>query len=352
MQRTRRSGRIAKELPILILGTDTLGKVFSEETHTVVLSRHGAGIVSRYKFEPDEVLTVRLLGTAKEAEMRLVGQIGGEADRHIYGLAFVDSSIEFWPMDFPAPEPFETPPQCILFECSLCGQRQEFAQRDIEEDVYNVNGFVLRLCRDRGTTTRWKKAEGEPRKAPTGVASRSAAPNLSLPFAASPSPCLGPEVTAPGRSQVTASPTALLPAQPVGGLLVSLAELPQESCETEPVAKIPVVAASNLEPQENHAAALDSNGRRINRRKHLRVKVSFSACVRHPDSGDEVVECQNVSKGGLCFHSRRQYSLGSPIEIAASYSEGEPALFSAAKIVRVEPLPGSNISRYGVAYLK
>jgi hypothetical protein len=45
----RRSGRVSVAVPILIIGSDAEGRVFSEETHTVVLSRHGAGIVSQYK---------------------------------------------------------------------------------------------------------------------------------------------------------------------------------------------------------------------------------------------------------------------------------------------------------------
>jgi hypothetical protein len=36
---------------------------------------------------------------------------------------------------------------------------------------------------------------------------------------------------------------------------------------------------------------------------------SFSACVRHPAHADEVVECENVSTGGVCFHSLQQYEL-------------------------------------------
>jgi hypothetical protein len=59
MQRKRRSGRIAKKIAIVLLGTDTTGKVLSEETKTVVLSRHGAGVISRYRFSPDELMTLR-----------------------------------------------------------------------------------------------------------------------------------------------------------------------------------------------------------------------------------------------------------------------------------------------------
>jgi hypothetical protein len=96
----------------------------------------------------------------------------------------------------------------------------------------------------------------------------------------------------------------------------------------------------------------DAHGRPVNRRRHVRIRVSFSACVRHASQGEEVVECENVSKGGACFHSLRQYGLDSTIEIAAPFSPGEAALFVPAKIKRVQAIPGTQILRYGVAYLK
>lgn len=65
-----------------------------------------------------------------------------------------------------------------------------------------------------------------------------------------------------------------------------------------------------------------------------------------------MVECENVSKGGVCFHSLQQYELGSFLEIAAPYSPGEKALFVPAQIKRVEPLSGGLVFRYGVEYVK
>ena len=50
----RRSSRIPKEINVLLVGSDTEGKVFSEPTKTVLLSRHGAGIVSRYKLSAEQ----------------------------------------------------------------------------------------------------------------------------------------------------------------------------------------------------------------------------------------------------------------------------------------------------------
>ena len=161
MPRKRRSGRIAKELAIVLLGTDATGKVFSEETNTVVLSRHGAGVVTRYRFSPDELLTLRLPGTAKEAAIRLVGQIGGEPGRYVYGVTFVDPDPDFWPMEFPPPDPFEPASQQIALECSMCQARMDIEQGDIEEDVYSVNGNILRYCDECGTSTPWKKVEGK-----------------------------------------------------------------------------------------------------------------------------------------------------------------------------------------------
>jgi hypothetical protein len=91
----RRSGRIAKQIPIVLLGTDTTGRVFSEDTFTVVLSRPGAGIVSRNRPDPDESLTIRFRGGNTEAAVRLVGEFGQDTRGYVYGVAFVDSELDF-----------------------------------------------------------------------------------------------------------------------------------------------------------------------------------------------------------------------------------------------------------------
>jgi len=90
----------------------------------------------------------------------------------------------------------------------------------------------------------------------------------------------------------------------------------------------------------------------VERRKYPRVKVTYSACVRHPQRGDDVVLCEDMSKGGLRFKSRKQYYAQSLIEIAAPYQPGQPAIFVPAQIVYVEALPEQQLYRYGVQYLK
>src|ERR1700722_5718749 len=402
MQRKRRSGLIAKEIAIVLLGTDTTGKVLCEETKTVVLSRHGAGVISRYRFSPDELLTLRLPDSSKEAEIRLVGQIGGEPGRYIYGVTFVDPDPHFWPMDFPPPESFESVGSSAVLECSLCQERQNVEQHEVEEDVYSVNGNILRFCENCGRSTPWKKVEGNVlsvRPAPSPKPSRASS---ELGLSAVPSPDASPAKTnfaappppqrAPGTSRTDlSSPAASFAqsfepafaesrasalAEPVSSYSgtstvsefaalsdVQFADIPALSRPPpappglqapEPAAVPPAthVAGHAAKPPDVSLRELGANGRPVNKRRHVRIRVSFAACVRRPAHTDEVVECENVSKGGVCFHSLQQYEKDSLIEVAAPFSPGEMALFVPARIKRVEALSGGQVFRYGVENVK
>lgn len=354
MHSKRRSGRVAKELPIVLIGTDTAGKVFAEDTNTVVLSRHGAGIISRYRFAPDEVLSIRLPGTAEEAEIRLVGQIGGEPGRYVYGVAFVNAQKPFWPMEFPPPEPNEPPNPNTTLECILCQTRQNIVQAEIEEDVYSVNGNILRFCGQCGTSTPWKMATGPGpvampqtqslRNSPRGLTASSLPLTNVAPQNPSASPSSFSGAAVPETTTLLAEPfpVSSTTAAPGAELVVPLAE------STAPQSETP---SSPPVPQAQPAVVQAVSGRRVNRRRHVRVRVNYNACIRQ-GAGEEVVECENMSKGGLCFHSRKEYAVGSRIEVAAPFSPGEPSLFVSAQIKRSEPLPGSQVIRYGIEFVK
>jgi hypothetical protein len=87
-----------------------------------------------------------------------------------------------------------------------------------------------------------------------------------------------------------------------------------------------------------------------NRRQHVRAKANFGALVRTQGSENMVV-CENVSRGGLCFRSAHRYSGKANIEVAAPYSSGAPCILVPAQIVYVEELPNERVFRYGVQYL-
>ena len=134
MDSARRSERVAKEIVILLLATDPNGRVRSEETKTVLLSRHGAGILSRHRFAPEEIMTIRPLDSCREAEIRVVGQICHGPDGYVYGVTFTDPDLDFWQIEFAsaaaAPEHGE-----VVLECDRCHHRHVVEPSEIESGV-------------------------------------------------------------------------------------------------------------------------------------------------------------------------------------------------------------------------
>ena len=289
----RRSSRIPKEIAILLVGSDMDGKVFSEETKTVVLSRHGAGIVSQYVLSAEQELILRRLDTDKEAEVRIVGQLGSHGESHTYGVAFLDAEVDLWGVDFPSMTDSEKEASRVLLQCSSCKAREVVQQSDLESDVYLVNEGIIRFCRKCGSSTIWKRATGD-------------AAGETVPL----------ENTPPEAEQ-RAEPVETLPeASP------DPAPVPQTAARTE------------------------------NRRKHVRTRVNFQACIRTHAFGDDIVTCEDISRGGLRFKSRKQYVEKTEIEVAAPYTPGTPDVFVRAQIVRVVELEQEKCFRCGVRYAK
>lgn len=88
-----------------------------------------------------------------------------------------------------------------------------------------------------------------------------------------------------------------------------------------------------------------------NRRQHVRIAANYSGRVRSHGFGDDIVVCENVSRGGLCFKSSRRYEKMASIEVAAPSSPGLVDIPVSARIVYVQELPGETLFRYGVEYL-
>jgi hypothetical protein len=292
-ERLRRSSRIPREIAILLVGSDMEGKVFSEETKTVVLSRHGAGIVSGYVLSAEQELILRRLDTDKEAEIRVVGQLGSHGESHTYGVAFLDPEMDLWGLKLPSMTESEKEARRILLQCSGCKAREMVEQSDLESDVYLVNEGIVRSCNSCGSSTFWKRATEDDGSEAVALA------------------------TGPRGAEERDEPVETLPAAPPDP-----APAPQAAVRPE------------------------------NRRKHVRTKVNFQGCVRSYAFGDDIVTCEDISRGGLRFKSRKEYVAKTDIEVAAPYSPGSPAIFVRGQIVHVEELKQERRFRCGVSYAK
>jgi hypothetical protein len=282
----RGSGRIAKEIAILLVGSDMEGKVFSEQTSTVLLSRHGAGVLSQYALSAEQELILRRLDTDKEAEVRVVGKLGTQGEKYTYGVAFLDPEMDLWGIQFPALTDSEVEARRVLLQCSSCKARELVEQSDLESDVYRINQEIVRSCRKCGSSTIWRRATGE-----------DADESVSL-------------ETTLSKTKESAMPRETLPAES------------RDWARTE------------------------------NRRKDVRTKVNFKACVRSHAFGDDIVTCEDISRGGLRFKSRKEYTAKTEIEVAAPYSPGTPDIFVHGQIVYVAELKQERRFRCGVCYAK
>jgi hypothetical protein len=57
-----------------------------------------------------------------------------------------------------------------------------------------------------------------------------------------------------------------------------------------------------------------------------------------------------MSKGGICFRSRKQYFVRTAIEVAVPYSPGGNAIFVPAEIAWVVEIAKDKLYKCGVAY--
>lgn len=297
-QPIRRSGRLRIEIPILILGSDERGRVFSEQTHTVMVSAHGAGIVSSYKLIPEQELILRRIGSSREAEISVVGKIGEKGKLFVYGMKFVEEETNFWNVDFPEAKRHEIRPPVEALVCGECKVLAEIATGDFERDIYSTQGGLARFCDNCALITMWRPSQELGRTVPKALVKKQ----KEKPWETDRLPT--------GRSG------------PVSTGLVVLAD------------------------------AID----RAERRRKARAKVNFCAFVTSKNRADDIVACIDMSRGGVSFRSRNSYLTGARVEIAVPFSQEaskSQAIFVPARIANVtDKNDESGMRRFGIEFLK
>jgi len=155
-QGIRRSDRIVLELPLQISGADVNGLGFLEDTQTEVVSRHGARILSRHRMARDQELVVLCLTTGKEADARIVGQLGEGSKGYSYGVEFIDPEANIWDIDFPPLTESEQAIARALLECTRCHSRELVYLGALEAEVLEVSKSLSRPCKRCADTGLWK----------------------------------------------------------------------------------------------------------------------------------------------------------------------------------------------------
>jgi len=256
------------DLPVEVIGADIYGQQFLESTRTLTIHRDGVSILLACELAPDSEVIVRNPETNEEAIALVVGQTPADTAGHVYGLAFLDPSMDLWNIHFLA----TGPARIVHLECSGCHSVCTLSLSDIDLEIFGATRELIRSCKNCNTSGIWKETSLEVRTKKLG--------NLS------------------GR---------------------------------------------DLNPK-SIASPMEE------RRKNRRTAMKTSGCIRF--SGVEVVvDCEDVSKGGFRYTSRKEYPEGTRIEAAVPYAKFSTNIFSQASIIYCHKMPDGQF-RHGVTYTK
>lgn len=113
-----------------------------------------------------------------------------------------------------------------------------------------------------------------------------------------------------------------------------------------------VEAQADVRVQEVLPARAALEERLLPRRNRTRVRARVLACIRQRGFQEEVVVCEDLSKGGISFRSRNKYPEGTRMEVAVPYTPGAGAIFVPIRIVFSQPITTAGLVRHGAAYLR
>ncbi|HEV2183533.1 MAG TPA: PilZ domain-containing protein [Candidatus Acidoferrales bacterium] len=270
----RRSDRISISLPLHATGIDAENRPFIDTATTIVVNRHGALITLDRPLRIDQVLRVsRQLfdGSRREAEVRVVAHEKGSSGGIAYGIAFSDSKLDFWDIEFPPATEAVDAVVRLLVECSHCGGRELAYLNSRELKEFESNRLFARNCR---------------------------------------------------------------------------------TCESPTIWKQPLESLRHNATPDSHRGATGVDAASSPERETTRYDTRLMACVRERVGTEEMAVCENVSRQGVAFRSRRKYEEGAQIEVAVPYTQGTANVFIPAVVVHVRALPTAGLYRHGVKYLR
>lgn len=299
----------------MLSGADAGGREFCEDTRTLVLSLHGASVLCHHKLIPEQELYLSAVSPAREIEVRVCGQIGKREDGYIYGVAFAKPEADFWRMDFSRGGDVAQHLIPETLECTGCHRQASLLFDATEMDVYMVNEGTLRYCVQCGVATIWKL--GTPKAVSAGETAASIGENR------------GNGDQAEQARRVSEG-----------------AERQRDPALRAPEAELkgdPGAMSAPLQPVERT---------QTNRRRERRTQVKCNACIRVLGWAEEIVPCEDMSRGGFSFRSEREYSVETMMEAAVPYTAGGMSIFVPAQIANMRELAGGKVFRYGVAYIR
>src|SRR5713226_1697878 len=154
-ENTRRSDRVGLGLRIEVSATDLNGQVFVEQARTIVISHHGATVAVSRKLAREQELTIRCVGSGRQAQYRRMGEVRKQADRYVYAVALRDESVNPWDLKFASLTESEKAIGRVLLECGGCQTREFVYLNELDLEVFGAHRRLSRPCRRCQASTLW-----------------------------------------------------------------------------------------------------------------------------------------------------------------------------------------------------
>ena len=153
----KKTDRLQLQIPVRVMGFETTTGEFSEDTHTVTVSRTGARIALRRLVAVSETLRIVNLENYSEADFRVVAPTGwAGSEINEWGVEYLEPGRNIWGIEFAATVAGESG---ALVECRDCHRRAFWALTPMEAEVLDTAGVVRRHCNQCGKHTFWMHAD-------------------------------------------------------------------------------------------------------------------------------------------------------------------------------------------------
>jgi hypothetical protein len=157
----RRTDRVMIRMPVRISAVDVSGEKFTEQGHTLTINRHGATIALNRKLTPGLHLKLCPITSKKESSALVMGQLGGQSNIYVYGIALLEPNPNLWGIQFPPLPESEEGLARLLLECGACKAREVVYLDELATDVFEGNHSLPRSCSQCGTWTLWAQTSSE-----------------------------------------------------------------------------------------------------------------------------------------------------------------------------------------------
>jgi hypothetical protein len=147
--------RVTIRFPIVVWGTDLMGKGFKDVGHTESITRNGATIVVKRLLGPHDTVRIVRASSRYEAMARVVGQTGILPDGNVYGVNIQDPDHALWGIKFPPLSERKRAIWRVLLQCRSCKAREVVYLDEIQSEVFETNNWLSRNCSHCPDWTRW-----------------------------------------------------------------------------------------------------------------------------------------------------------------------------------------------------